>query len=276
MIALFRLFLLVLLTSCVAADQAAVTASGGASNPNAPARWSLASFPKNVSVSSAFSDAEFAVIQSAASSWNGQVAGTNFFAISTTKITEKSDAANLDDLMDNVLGVYKGSTWSRELPSTALAVTQIFGVRQNRGQASEYVEIVEADILVNWTFPYKPTDITGYDLFSVVLHEYGHFLGLSHTTNLGHDSIMFPTIDKASSFTRPGSLDLSNLQVKYQISSRGALSAARPQAAQKPSTLDDVRNSGNGVRILLELYPDGTCLHRVDGMIVHTHPVKLQ
>lgn len=260
-----------LLASCVAADQAAVTASGGASNPNAPARWSLSSFPKTVRVSSAFSDAEFSVIQAAAASWNGQVAGTNFFSVSTNKVPEKSDVTNLDELMDNMLGVYKGATWSRELPSTALAVTQIFGVRQNRGEASEYVEIVEADILVNWTFPYKPTDITGYDLFSVVLHEYGHFLGLSHTTNSGHDSIMFPTIDKASSFTRPGTLDFSNLQVKYQLGPRAALGAARPQAVQRPSTLDDVRNSGRGVRILLELYPDGTCLHRVDGVVVNKH-----
>lgn len=255
--------------------------SGGAANPLAPSRWPLNRFPKTMKISSSFTPQERTAIRSGGLAWNTAMSGAvTFLTISSNDgdtVPDRSNVGNLDSLLDGVFAVYKGSTWHRQLPSTALAVTQIFGVRENRGDADEYVEIVEGDILINWTFPYKPTDITGYDLYSVVLHEYGHFLGLSHTTNWGHDSVMFPSIDKASTFPAPGSFDVNNLRVKYNLNP-GALSARSQtkSALPKEATREDVLNSGRGVRILLELHANGECIHRMDGEITHRHLVRLK
>ncbi len=276
---MLRLIFLFILASCVGGEKQEVT-SGGAANPLAPSRWSLNRFPKTMKISGSFTPQERAVIRSGGLTWNTAMSGAvTFLAISGNDedtVTDRANVNNLDSLLDGVFAVYKGSTWHRDLPSTALAVTQIFGVRQNRGDADEYVEIVEGDILINWTFPFKPTDITGYDLYSVVMHEYGHFLGLSHTTNWGNDSVMFPSIDKATTFPAPGSLDVNNLRVKYSING-GALSArSRTMTLPKEATREDVLNSGRGVRILLELHANGECIHKINGTRVESHFVKLK
>lgn len=279
---MLRLFVLLIFVSCVGSETQEVT-SGGASNPLAPSRWPLNRFPKIMKISSSFTPQERTEIRSSGLAWNTAMSGAvTFLTISGNDgdtVPDRSNVSNLDSLLDGVFAVYKGSTWHRDLPSTALAVTQIFGVRQNRGDSDEYVEIVEGDILINWTFPYKPTDITGYDLYSVVLHEYGHFLGLSHTSNWGHDSVMFPSIDKATTFPAPGSFDVSNLRVKYNLNA-GALTALGARSAlktpEKASSKEDVLNSGKGVRILLELHTTGECVHKINGTRVESHFVKLK
>ncbi len=54
----------------------------------------------------------------------------------------------------------------------------------------------------------------------------------------------------------------------------GARSALK--VPEEASTTDDVLQSGKGVRIILELYPDGRCLHRIDGVTVHTHYIQVR
>jgi len=278
---LFRILLLALAVSCVPSGKETVT-SGGAANPNAPSRWPLGVFPKTMKFSNQFTGPELAELQAAATSWTTHAgAGTTFISSSTAPanlVNDRSGVSNLDSLLDGVFGVYKATTWHKDLPNSALAVTQIFGVRQNGGDADEYVEIVEGDILVNYDdFPFLPEENGGYDLFTVMIHENGHFLGLNHNYNF--NSVMYPSIGYSTFYIKPGSFDITTIQSKYNISSGGgaAPSAARRIASvEKASSKDDVLKSGKGVRITLELHAHGECVHKIDGTRVGSHPVKLK
>lgn len=235
--------------------------------------------------SNTFTSAELTELQDSAVSWTTHAGGgtTTFITSSTASgqlVTERSGVSDLDSLMDGTFAVYKATTWHSDLPSTALAVTQIFGIRRNTGGANEYVEIVEGDILVNYDdYTFAPTTVNGYDLFTVLLHEYGHFLGMAHTYNFS--SIMYPSIGSSTVYTAPASTDVSTLRSKYSLSGSsgaGALGAAialRPEA-EVAGTREEVNNSDQGVRIVLELHTNGECLHKIDGALVGTHTVKLK
>lgn len=271
---MIRLLLLLALAGCIGGQQKVTTAGTSGGNPNAPQKWPISAFPKSLRISDRFLAAEETELRRAATSWSTSVGnGANFFSIPAGLVADRSDVANLDSLLDNQMGIYKATTWHHDLPSTALAVTQIFGVRQNTGADSEYVQIIEADVLINWSYTYYPTVVTGYDLFSVVLHELGHFLGLGHVYNYSLDSVMFPTIGYSTVFNNPGADDITKIRSKYNY---GAIMPARAlasiQTAEPELTAKDVMESGKGVRIWMELHADGTCVHKIDGTLVESHP----
>ncbi len=279
---MFRiLFLLFIVASCIPKGEEKVTSSGSA-NPNAPSRWPLGTFPKTMKFSNQFTVAELAELQDAAVSWTTHAgAGTNFIASATAPanlVNDRSNVGNLDSLLDGVFAVYKATSWHNDLPNSALAVTQIFGVRRNSGDSDEYVEIVEGDILVNYDdFPFLPEENGGYDLFTVMLHENGHFLGLNHTYNF--NSVMYPSIGYSTFYIKPGSFDISTIQSKYNISGGGGAgpaAARRIASVETAATRDDVLKSGKGVRITMELHAHGECVHKIDGTRVGSHPVKLK
>jgi hypothetical protein len=264
------LILLMLFIGCVPAQNENLT-TGGAANPAAPSVWPKNKFPVSIKLSNQFTIAETNEIKDAITSWTTHVAnGSNFTNISDNAVADKSGVGNLNALLDGEFGIYKAVNWHPQLPVNALAVTQIFGVRRNAGQSNEYVEIVEGDIIFNWTFPYYPTNPNGYDLFSVTIHEMGHFLGLGHITNYALDSVMYPSIGYSTFYFRPGDQDIINLKNKYNYGVAPqvlGLGAARAPASVPDSsaTIDDVLHSGSGVKITLELYPNGDCVHKLDG-----------
>jgi hypothetical protein len=253
-----------------------VTTGGAGGNPNAPSRWPFGAFPKTTVISEDFTNAEELELRRAATSWSTTVGGgANFFSIPVGLVTDRSGVADLDQLLDGEFGIYKSAPWHPDLPSMALAVTQLFGVRHNHGSASEYVEIIEADILMNFTWPYAPTVNGGYDLFSVSLHEMGHFLGLNHVFDFSLDSVMFTSIGQGTTFPSPGAHDVLVVKNRYQMAlMAGGARATRQAVTREPaSTRADVLKSGNGVRILIELYSDGHCIHRENGIPVLKHQV---
>ena len=271
---MFRILLLItLLSSCVPTQNESLT-TGAQANPMAPSQWNKASFPKQIHLSREFTEAEASELISAINNWNTY--GTfNFSTISNTKVNDRSGVNNLNSLFDGEFGIYKAIDWHTQLPSTALAVTQIFGVRQNLGTPSEFIEIVEGDIIINWTFPYSPTNTNGYDLFTVTLHEVGHFLGLGHITNYALQSVMYPSIGYSTFYLRPGTEDIRNIKNKYAIGAQAMAARSMASApARAPATKDDVLNSGQGVKILLELHKDGSCRHYIDDQLTHQHQVQ--
>jgi hypothetical protein len=264
-------FFFALFYSCVPAQKESLT-TGAATNPNAPSAWIKAGLPKQIFISREFSDTEAAELNDAVISWNTHGTYT-YSSVSSSKVNDRSGVTNLNSLFDGEFGIYKAVNWHPQLPSTALAVTQIFGVRQNVGTASEFVEIVEGDILINWTFPYAPTNPNGYDLFTVTLHEMGHFLGLGHITNYALQSVMYPSIGYSTFYLRPGNEDIRNIKLKYNIGVQGlgARAPASSSSLRAPATKEFVENSPDAVKIIMELHVDGTCRHYVNDQFQFLH-----
>lgn len=247
-------------------------------NQNAQAKWgSVNVFPLNLRVSQDFSNDEKSNIENMASEWSDSINNQLSFFNTGSTTTEKSGTSDLNSLWDSVYAVYKSTDWHDELPSTALAVTQIFGVRQNTGTSSEYVEILHADVIVNYDYFSFSTGGagSGYDLQTVMLHELGHFLGMYHVTAAEIDSVMFPSISSLTINRQPYQYDIDTLRSKYGLAGMGQQAAlVALQVEHTPPSKEEVLSGENGVRITLELHANGECHHVENGKTIYSHTVK--
>jgi predicted Zn-dependent protease len=273
-----------LIVSACTPSKVAETTSGNI-NVNAPFLWSSNAFPRNMRISTEFTNDEVANILAMSTAWETAVQNReDFFEhdINNDTITDRtteisSPNLRLDDLGDdNVNGIYKITDWPSALPGSALAVTQIFGRRYNIGSSNEYVRIEHADILLNEDiYDFRTTDAhvnNTFDLRTVMLHELGHFLGLAHQSG---DTVMIPSIGENSTGRTPTSTDAANLSDKYVLNmvfglSSNVMALSRPQYA--PMTGD----SGKMIKIQIELMAEGECVHRENGAMIGRHSVKLK
>jgi len=176
--------------------------------------------------------------------------------------------------MDSVLGVYKTDTWPSDLPGSALAVTQIFGLRKNTGKPNEYVDIQHADILLNEDIHNFDTENSGpnYDLRTVILHEMGHFLGLQHKSlsSSRNSSVMYPSISSTESKKEPKAVDITDIREKYSIG--GASGGV--QALMMKAIHEGADDPGIPVKIRIELHSDGVCIHKMNDITTKRHHLK--
>jgi len=266
--------------SCVGTkvDESVTT---GNINALAPYLWNDKSFPKSIRVSSSFDAAELANITDMSTAWQTTVNNTPFFSYGARASEISNNVNNMDAFYDNVMGVYKTTSWPDGLPTSALAVTQIFGRRYNTGSASEFVNIEHADILVNYEIFNFDTAASGsgYDLRTVILHEMGHFLGLQHNTAVGRaNSIMYPSISSTEAKRSPLTADINDLAGKYGIAMGGSTggSAIAAMSANQNQYVIDEDQPNEAIKILIELHADGECVHKINGAPVGRHHVDLK
>lgn len=262
------LLLTLLLVACNTATKTAETSSGNI-NADAPYKWTTA-FPKTLRVSDQFSSDEDSALRLMSTAWSTAVSNKKTFFQYGSDTPEKSNGVtNMDSLYDSIMGVYKCTDWPSSLPGSALAVTQIFGRRYNVGDSDEFVAIEHADIIVNYDFYDFDTanSGSGYDFRTVVLHEMGHFLGLSHKPSSSNRSlsVMYPSIDSNEDKRAPLAQDIADISNRYNLGT-GATSSAVNQRYQIKAT-----DAGSPVRILIELHADGECVHKENGVIVKRH-----
>lgn len=141
----------------------------------------------------------FAAIQAAADSWN-QKLGRQQIVIAGW--AQKPGLPAQDGL--NV--IYFMNTWEANLNNEQARTTIYWSANR----------ITESDILVdakNFSFSTAEAKPGQVDLQSLVLHEFGHALGLKHVTTL--TSVMVPTL--AYDFLRrsPQEYDLASLKCEY-------------------------------------------------------------
>lgn len=265
------------LVACVPKATVTGETTTGNINASAPYMWSSSAFPRDLKISKNFSEAEAANIVAMSTAWKSAVSNKKEF-FKHTETTDEVDRPGLDlDSLgkDKITGIYKIDHWPKDLPSSALAVTQIFGRRYNIGDPDEYVRIEHADILINenlYDFRTSGSANNNYDLQTVVLHEMGHFLGLSHR-NSGSNSVMVPTIGSSTVARSPTSVDILDIADRYNISigSGGsqAMTAQKPRYyAPKPG------DAGTPLRMLIELHANGECVHRENGVVIQRHSSK--
>ena len=224
-------------TSGPTSNSASFTAEGTIS------QWPISKFPLNLKVGRHFSGMEYNAIASAANSWSNSVDNkVQFFTIDDSEISELSSSGKYDD---SELGIYKVFKWPKDMPSTALAVTQIFGNQKSNG----VLTIDHADILVNFqNFTFSTDDSWGYDFESIVLHEMGHFLGLFHSNTSSEESVMYPSISKYTTNRYPKYKDTEEIIDLYNLNRQSSLSH---------KSLPQTNETGKKIRIIMELYPNG-------------------
>lgn len=264
---------LFILMSCQPTKTVEPEASSGNINVYAPYMWATNAFPRTLKISNSFSGTEVAQIQAMSTQWETSLENKKNFFNNTDRTNEVSSSSmNLDSLGDDgVMGIYKIQYWPEELSGGALAVTQLFGRRYNIGSTNEYVRIEHADILINdndYSFRTDDTVGSNYDFRTVVLHEMGHFLGLSHNLS-SSSSVMYPSINTSASKRVPHNYDIIDLADRYNISlsssSAGAIVAEKP--VYKPAPNDP----GQMVKIMIELRADGNCVHKENGKELYRH-----
>ena len=212
---LFAIFLV--MAGCEQPQESAFSSRSNA-NPgqDMPSKWSSSVFPLRINISDSFDSSEGQAIRDMANEWTNSVNGVVDFMDSNYTTQEKNSA--LSDYEDGVIGVYKLYSWPSELPQSALAVTQVIGVRK-----SDYIQIIHADILVNYqNYAFTTNHSWGYDLQTIILHEMGHLLGLYHDGNSTNDSVMYESITRYTDNRSPKERDIQNIENKYGVHRSGS------------------------------------------------------
>jgi hypothetical protein len=301
MTSLFALLSLLVVVACTPSAEVTSGRSTGAINEEAPFIWIDKKFPKTIRISPSFNTTEIDIINEMGTSW--KTAWDSEVPIAHTKTFFANGAVgnnsyNLNS-PDKIFGIYYATTWPADVSDDALAITQLFGRRYNVGSATEYVGIVEADILVNYKPNNPPTyyafeyDILdngideGFDLRTIVLHEMGHFLGLQHVPTwsdrpdadfaLDRDaykatSVMYPSIRGGESKRIPQTKDKTALINKYYSGGAGAWAMSGAVAVYEPLNNDP----GKNVKIVIELRKTGECIHKENGVENRRHHIKLK
>ncbi len=200
--------------------------------------------------------------------WNDSISGNIFFNVpfSAAANTGYSD---LDSFQDGQMGIYRSDSWFSDVSSGALAITQYYGYMRSSSTLGSYVELSEADIIINNrnfngdfyfdAIPYSQDGIYKWDLPTVVLHEMGHFLGMCHDS--GHSSVMKPYYGKTRKtlysfdITKITDLYVNNVNTLAGYSNLNAVTAA----------------DGTFVRGRTELMKTGECIHYINGKEVYRH-----
>ncbi len=270
---------LMILSACNPAKTTDADLTSANINKSAPYIWSGAALPRTFKISEDFSSSELANIQSVTVAWESAVQNKKNFFNDTERTPEiSSPNLNLDAIGDdNINGIYKITSWPLGLSSGALAVTQIFGRRLNIGAANEYVRIEHADILINENLYDFRTGDTGrsnsYDLRTVVLHELGHFLGLSHKYG---NTVMVPSITSGTNIRTPTSIDATDMADKYSIT-LGTGTGAAVMAGKRIDYSSSPSDQGQPIKLIIELMADGECVHKENGAVSERHfPNKLK
>jgi hypothetical protein len=207
--------------------------------------------PLDVKVSEDAILAWFDIVQSR---WEDAVPGKTFFVVFSEAVMNQP-YINIDDFNDDEIGVYFSFTWYPEFPSEAVAVTRYLAYRRNVGSSNEFLEMAHADIILNFRDHLFSMGGSEYDLLSVLMHEYGHLLGLGDVGQSSAD-VMIGSLQPGEQREYLSDLDKTSIQDLY---------------TNHAYSSEDSEGEGELVVGILALTAAGDCNHYENGELVHTH-----
>lgn len=278
--AMRSLFFLLSLFALIGCNAKKAETSSGSISVDAPFIWEGPGFPKDIYVSVAYTTVdEQTKIADMANAWETALNNYDFFDIVGTDAEKTDTITSTSQLRDNKFAIYKATNWPYPEYPDALAITQIFAIRYNRGESNEYVAIQEADIIMNYeNFVFDDPLTFDYDFRTVLLHEMGHFLGLQHKPRSynRNNTVMYPSIFSYESKQAPLTVDKQDLAAKYAIvlplTAGGSAIASAPARTYTRSPGD----AGEMTKIVLELKANGECVHHADGAVIQRHQANLK
>lgn len=191
---LLLLALSVFLTACAQSESEFYYDNHPATN--SMRAWDSHSFPLVIQVPDELLPYQIS-IERAGRSWNEALGETVFvFAYNHSPNTQWTDSKK--SLFDNYFGLFMQVDWSfTDIGPSVLAYTGTLAVDGT---------IQSADLIFNFDnfhfddYDKNPSSTNYVDFESVLVHELGHFLGLSHI-NMSEDSssVMLPSLRKAES-----------------------------------------------------------------------------
>jgi hypothetical protein len=287
------------LTSCLSSGG---QSSSSASSSSSAMFWNVASFPLTIKASSDFDASNRALLNDMAYEWEDlgvQADATddyNFFSASsggTLTAVADPNHASVSSYRDSTLGIYLLNNWPSDFSSSALAVTQLWGIRGGNGISISHFDIFYNDDL--YDFYTNPADAgvnpNTYDMGTIALHELGHALGLNHISTVPSNSaVMYPYLGISTVKRTVRDCDLRAIADNYGWSTDSTLcpEAIEPDGstlALNPASTSNITEEqldaagikiGDELGIVMELRTDGTCHHIVNGHDVFSHKVDFK
>jgi len=159
--------------------------------------------PVKLLVHSSVPTAAYAAIDRAVAEYNAKLGGGK----EILRIVERGAGGALEPQKDGVSMIYWFNTWDPNKP-TEQARTTIYW---------SGVQIFEADIRLNaLNFDFNLSESSSFqnlDLESLLVHEFGHGLGLAHNSSNG--SVMNFSLNEGQDRRKLGAADLSSLRCEY-------------------------------------------------------------
>ncbi len=164
--------------------------------------------------------------------------------------TPAFESEYLEDFTDNTIGIYFFKDLFPSQNKNALAITRYEGYIRYKSKTEAIITLDHADIFVNgftFNFTDKSTeegeeDLSSFDFKSVLLHEMGHLLGLSHSVK--NDSVMRPSITIQTVFSTLSQEDKDLIQEKYPRNSAQENMAAFSDKGQRIEIIIELKKNG--------------------------------
>ena len=159
------------------------------------------------------------LIEQMAELWNKGHPELDFFGLPFIR-GESKIYTHLDDFLDDEMGIYPSYGWYKTLSKRSLGITQFYGRRINPAEGQQYIELVHADIILNFkdhNYSITVRDEERFDLLTVIFHEMGHMIGLPHPRGQDAWGVMAATLGKDDRKRKLSEPDLEALFKAYPI-----------------------------------------------------------
>lgn len=242
-------------------------------------KWPESSLPLQISLSRGITtnSGEITDLQDTAMAWHNSAGSTNGLVRPTFSMVDNLEYGDPRSYKDGTIGIYKSANWFASITSRPLAITQYYGYIKESAQLGKYVELTHADIILNYkdygdNFKFNNG---GFDVPTIVLHEFGHLFGLCHTeARVVKNSVMEPSYSFQVRTLYTFDVDLISELYGNKVIGQGVEPSLAADSLKKKA-VSTKHQVGDEIRAVVELQADGLCQHFINDEKIFEHQVDL-